>query len=267
MTKPERNALVFDGRNRAYGAFVLRREYDRRFVWAFMGAIGLFATGIAVPKALGALGVWSVPEGLPIPTIPKEWIIETFLPEKPPQAPKPSQPKQAASTVPTKSDDPNVVVVPKDSVADATPKDTITVDPGPPNLGPVGPGVPGKGPGFIPDPDGGEGKDKFTVEAPGNPGIVDVAPEFIGGQAAMAKFIQDHLRVTNEDITQAHEQVVFVIDIDGSVVRVKARGRSVKDFSEAAERVVRAMPKWKPAKYKGKEVPCVMVLPIEFQTR
>lgn len=266
VTKPERNSLVFDGRNRSYGAFVLRREYDRRFVWAFFGALGIFATGVAVPKLLGALGVWSVPQGPLLPPIVTELTLEAFLPESTPAAPQQPEPTRAAAAAAPSN--PDVFVTPVDTLIPTDPKDTATVlDPGPPNPGPVGPVGPVVPPGPGPGSPGDDGPGKFTIDSPGNPGIVDVVPEFPGGHAAMARFIQDNLRITNEDITQAKEQVIFVIDVDGSVSRVKSRGRSAKDFCDAAERVVRLMPKWKPAKYKGQDVPCVMVLPIEYQTR
>ena len=265
VTKPERNALVFDGRHRSYGAFVLRREYERRFVWAFFGALGLFGAAVAVPKVLGAMGLWTVPSGPLVPPIPTEHVLDYFLPETP--TPQPSEPTRAATpaAAPSRQD---VFVTPTDSVIPVD-KDTasVVVDPGPPNPGPVGPVGPGVSPGPGPGSTGEDGPGKFTIDSPGNPGIVDEVPEFPGGHAAMARFIQDNLRITNEDITQAKEQVIFVIDTDGSVVRVKSRGRSAKDFCDAAERVVRLMPKWKPARYKGRDVPCVMVLPIEYQTR
>ena len=265
-TRPERNALVFDGRNRSYGAFVLRREYDRRFVWAFLGALGILGAAVAVPKALASLGVYT-PVLHSTPFIP--WI-DVVMKEEPMtiDKPKPStemdrpRPKLAVGgpIVPSNPDAPVVVV-------DTLPK--TAPDPGPatdPNPAPGGGGDPAPKPG--PDERGGAGPSGgFTLDAPGNPGIVDEIPEFPGGQSAMARFIQENLHVINDDITQAKEQVIFVIDVDGSVTRVKSRGRAAKDFCEAAERVVRAMPKWKPAKYKGRDVPCVMVLPIEFKTQ
>ncbi len=263
VTKPERNALVFDGRNRSYGAFVLRREYDRRFVWAFLGALGLLGSAVAVPKLAAALGLYASD---PIAAPGKAWI-DVIMNAEPPNAPKlPDEPKAAATAAPVKPSEPDAVVVPTDSVVITTPHDTTTTDPGPPSPGPIG--TPSPGPVGGPGPSTGDNDStKFTVDEPGNRGTVDIIPEFPGGQAAMARFIQDNLRVRNDYITEAREQVVFVIDTDGSVVRVKARGKSAKDFCDAAERVVRAMPKWKPAKYKGRDVPCVMVLPIEFRTQ
>lgn len=263
VTKPERNALVFDGRNRSYGAFVLRREYDRRFVWAFMGALGLLGSVVAVPKLAAALGLYGLDR---IEAPAKAWIDVVMNPEQPSDPKVPDEPKSTAAVAPVKPNDPDAVVVPTDSVVVSTPQDTATIDPGPPNPGPVG--TPSPGPVGGPGPNTGDNDSTtFTVDAPGNRGTVDIIPEFPGGQVAMARFIQDNLRVNNEEITEAHEQVIFVIDTDGSVVRVKARGKSAKDFRDAAERVVRAMPKWKPAKFKGRDVPCVMVLPIEFKTQ
>jgi periplasmic protein TonB len=266
VTKPERNSLVFDGRNRAYGAFVLRREYDRRFVWAFLGAVGLLGGAVGVPHAMAALGLYA-PVVRSTPHVP--WI-DVVMNEEPRELPRPKplpepekpQPKPASGgpMVPSNPDAPVVVV---DSLVPTTPEPAPKPQPEPlPGGGGGGGPEPGKG---KPGDDG--GTVEFTLDAPGNPGIVDDAPEYPGGQAALARFIQDNLRVTNEDITQAREQVIFVVDVDGSVTRVKARGRSAKDFCDAAERVVRMMPKWKPAKYKGRDVPCVMVLPIEFRTR
>ncbi len=261
VTKPERNALVFDGRNRNYGAFVLRREYDRRFILAFFGAIGLFATGITVPKILGELGAWTIPPRIPKPPIPddKKMIWVTIPVEEKEQA------QTTRSTTRPISTEVLIPVVPTDSLRTPEPKDTTTVrsDPAPGPVGPPGPPGPPAGPG------GGDTglTEVYTPENPLNPGIVDVVPEFPGGQLALARFIQDNLRVNDDDIIQASEKVIFVVDVDGNVVKVKARGRAVRVFSEAAERVVRIMPKWKPAKYKGKDVPCVMVLPIDYQTR
>lgn len=269
VTKPERNDLVFTGRNHHYGAFVLRREYDRRFLLAFTGAIGLFAAVIAAPKALGALGVWAVPQPRPIPYIPEGRTMEWFTtPENKPDDPRPPAPR-TATVPPATPDDNNVVVVPTDSLVPSDPKDTVTTstDPAPATPGPVGPAGPtpsgpmGSGPGG----EDGDGPG-FTIDNPGNPGTVDIKPEFPGGQEALSRFIQRNLEVQDEGITTARAQVIFVVDTDGSVVQVRSRGKAAQRFNEAAERVVRIMPKWKPARYKDRVVPCVMVLPIEYRT-
>ena len=53
VTKPSRNELVFEGRPKDYGAFVLRREYSRRFILAFSGALTMVSLAVIVPKVAG----------------------------------------------------------------------------------------------------------------------------------------------------------------------------------------------------------------------
>ena len=268
-TMSERNQLVFAGRNHDYGAFVLRREYDRRFLLAFVGAIALFGALVAVPKVLGSMGVWSVAAPPPVPCIPDERVMEWFTtPENKPNDPRPPAPRTTTAS-PTTSDNDNVTVVPKDSMPPDVPKDTPRVDPepvtgnpgpiGPAGAGPVGPGTNGAG------GENGDGP-AFSLDNPGNPGIVDHQPEFPGGQEALARFIQNNLVVRDEGISSARTQVIFVVDTDGSVVQVRTRGKAAQRFNEAAERVIWIMPRWKPARYKDRAVPCVMVLPIEYRT-
>lgn len=267
VTKPERNALVFDGRNRSYGAFVLRREYDRRFIWAFAGALGVFGAAIAVPKALGALGVLAAHSGVKVPPIIKDWILEDpITPQKTQEDPQPPAPERHAVAPPVRSDDPNIVVVDKDSLITTTTTISDTLP-----TGPVDPGIKGGGPGGEPpggNPGGGPGTDLGNTGKTWTLPEVDVYPEFIGGHPAMMRFVQDHIRFPEGDEPKYKSYIEFTVDMDGSVISVRTKSKGRSAFDEAAERVVRIMPKWKPARLKsGQEVPCLLVLPIEFQTR
>lgn len=268
-TRPERNALVFDGRNRSYGAFALRREYDRRFMWAFIGAIGFFAVGVAVPKALGALGIWSSPMGIPLPPIVTEWEMEDPIePPKAPDEPRPSDPRPGTAAAPILPEDRQIIIVPKDSAITPEPKDTTTVDPTTVVPGPGTPGIPGPPTGPAP----GASMPGSALGSSANPrSMAEVAklPEFIGGHDAMVRFIERNIVFPETDDPSAKKEYVeFVVDEDGSVLRVRSKGRTSKAFSQAAERVVRQMPKWRPAELTdGSKSACLLVLPIEFQTR
>jgi protein TonB len=267
VTKPERNALVFDGRNRSYGAFVLRREYDRRFVWAFAGAMAMVGAAVIVPKALGSLGVWTVPTSLPVPPIIQDWVLtDPIEPRKAPEEPKSAPEKHAASVLPSKPDEGRIVVVDKDSAITKTPLTSDTLE-----HGPVDPG-PGTG-GKEPLPPGGTTGGLPGTELGNSTKIwelpeVEVYPEFVGGQGAMMRFIQDHIRFPESDDSKYKAFIEFVVDGDGSVISVRIKRKGREAFDEAAARVVRAMPKWNPARLKsGQEVPCLLVLPIEFRTQ
>ncbi len=259
-TKPERNELVFAGRHQDYGAFALRREYDRRFMLAFLGAMLVMVSAIVLPRLLGITG------GL-IPPIPNNdgIIVElepvmdepVAVPPGPPLPPTPPTPT-AASAIAS-----GIIVVDSTTAA----RDTSTAPFIPDGRGTTG-DTTGTGDPVGP-PSGGGGSvgsglgETDTLEF----GILEEVPEFIGGTTAMARFIRDNVRFP-DDLTRGERVYVgFVVDAEGSVVTVKSKKGTDKQLIREAERVVRSMPKWRPGKLNGKAVPCRMVLPISFETK
>lgn len=261
VTKPERNDLVFDGRHRAYGAFVLRREYDRRALLAFVGALGVVGGAVTLPALLRSTPTIHVapPRAIDVD------LTDTYT--APPTAPQPlPQPKPVTHASPAPAPTPHdVVVVPTDSVKAVIDPDPKPHDPGPTDPAPSGGGGP-KGPD--PGPSRGTtGSPLGSRENPTGLADVDVAPEFQGGMARMVGFVQDHIRFPEDETTAQKEWVEFIVDVDGSVVEVHAKGKAAVAYSQAAEAVVRAMPKWKPARKRGENVACRLVLPIDFRTK
>lgn len=267
-TRSERNTLVFDGRNRAYGAFVLRREYDRRFVLAFAGALSLLAGAVALPKVLAHMGLFTAsgPAFRPETGIDID-LDDTVLVTKKPEPPKPTESKPLVPPIPSKPADPDVPVVATDTVVEPAPKDTVG-DPGPKDPGPTS-GTPGPGPGPDPNAGKGAGSDLGTPANPLTEAELAKVPRFPGGYEAMVRFIQNNIRFPEmSDGTRQKEWVEFVVDVNGEVVRVRAKGRAGRAFSEAAEKVVRIMPRWEAGERKdGSKAACLLVLPIDFQTR
>ena len=99
--------------------------------------------------------------------------------------------------------------------------------------------------------------------------VVEVQPEFPGGMKEMMKFIQNSLKYPEAAKAAGVEGKVFVqfvVKADGSIENVEIM-RSSGDASLDAEalRVVKAMPKWKPAMNKGKAVNVRFVLPVVFK--
>lgn len=94
---------------------------------------------------------------------------------------------------------------------------------------------------------------------------VGVQAEFPGGQAAMYKWLKDH--VENFKGTSGQVVVMFTVDADGRVgdAQVVKSGGSVLD--EEAVRVVCSMPSWTPASIAGKNVRQRLVLPIIFKAQ
>lgn len=97
--------------------------------------------------------------------------------------------------------------------------------------------------------------------------VVEEAPEFPGGTAALSKFINNTIRypqVAKESGVSGRVYVNFVVDDKGNVTKIKiARGVDPALDAEAI-RVVQAMPKWKPGKQRGKAVYVSYNLPLNF---
>ena len=92
-------------------------------------------------------------------------------------------------------------------------------------------------------------------------------PVFPGGDEALTKFIQDHLRypsTAQEMGVKGRVTVRFVVSRTGEVTDVQiARGLDDACDKEAM-RVVKLLPKWIPGKQSGRNVPVYFTLPINF---
>jgi len=97
--------------------------------------------------------------------------------------------------------------------------------------------------------------------------VVEEYPQFPGGEEARIKFLVDHLLYPKEALNKNIEGTVvvgFVVETDGSFSNVKIVRSKDPHLDAEALRVTRLMPKWKPAKQKGKFVRCQFTMPITF---
>ncbi|MEO8590005.1 MAG: energy transducer TonB [Flavobacteriales bacterium] len=98
---------------------------------------------------------------------------------------------------------------------------------------------------------------------------VENQPQFPGGDEALVAYLKENLRYP-DDMRQAHvegsAQVAFTITPEGEVQDVHLQ-RGIAGggaLNEEALRVVRAMPRWTPARVNGVPIPMVYVLPVSF---
>jgi hypothetical protein len=83
----------------------------------------------------------------------------------------------------------------------------------------------------------------------------------------MYDFVQRNIQFPEYDGGKQKVYVEFIVDTEGNVLSVIARGKNQQAYAEAAENVVKRMPAWTPALRKGKKVACRLVLPISFETK
>ncbi|POY39128.1 hypothetical protein C3K47_01120 [Solitalea longa] len=99
---------------------------------------------------------------------------------------------------------------------------------------------------------------------------VENPPKFPGGSNALTNFINRNLKYPQkalENLTQGRVSVSFVVYKDGSISDIKVIKKVKDGLSEEAVRIIKAMPKWKPAVHHGTIVNAKYVLPIDFKLK
>lgn len=101
-----------------------------------------------------------------------------------------------------------------------------------------------------------------------NIAMVEQKPEFPGGEAAMYKWLGDHINypaAASEEGVSGRVVVEFVVSKTGAIENVRVlRGRHPALDKEAL-RVVKSMPKWQPGRNNGQPVKVTYTLPVTFR--
>lgn len=98
--------------------------------------------------------------------------------------------------------------------------------------------------------------------------VVEEMPSFPGGQGALMSFLSSNIKypvVAQENGVQGRVIVGFVVERDGSITDVKVMRSVDPSLDREAQRVVRAMPKWKPGKQNGSAVRVKYTVPVVFR--
>lgn len=97
---------------------------------------------------------------------------------------------------------------------------------------------------------------------------VDEKPSFPGGESAMKSYLNNNVKypdVAQENGVQGRVIVESIIEKDGSMSDVKVIRSVDPSLDREALRVVKAMPKWTPAKLKGIPVRTKCTTPVVFR--
>ncbi len=97
--------------------------------------------------------------------------------------------------------------------------------------------------------------------------MADQEPFFPGGNEALERYLLENLVYPQSAIEKEQEgnvRVQFVVDEKGNITNVEVLMKAYQEMNQEALRVVKKMPNWKPAIYKGKPVSCLFEMPIGF---
>jgi periplasmic protein TonB len=261
--------IIFRNRNKSYGAYSLRIDYQRVINRALVIGIGVFSLAILTPM-IWAKVEWNEKRVVDIsPTVlilppPADEVIPPVQPETPPP-PQVEQPVRAE----TRFVEPEIV---EDDKATELPPDQDVLDKasniGTDNKEGIDDPIP------VDDPDLGKSTEpaqpvEVKVEEKNEIFLsVEQMPEYAGGTAALANFLQKNLRyprpASNAGVS-GKVYVQFVVGQDGAISKVDILKGLGFGCDEEAERVIKLMPRWSAGKQSGRAVAVKFTLPISFQ--
>ena len=247
---PGFDEIVFENRNKEYGAYDLRKRYVATTSLSILVVVALSIALLAIlsftmerkssAKTMESIFVIIKPD--------PSFLDPNKIKQPEPEKPKPEifKPVYIEPVVVDKVDSTDNVLVAtgsQDSVKNR-PVDAI----------------------IVPDADAGP----VIPDEPAPSVIVEEMPTFPGGTEALLKFISETIKYPEEAaINGIQGRVIlrFVVSSDGSVKQVEVLRSIHPSLDQEAIRVVSALPKWKPGKQNGRAVPVFYSVPVNFKLK
>lgn len=252
--------ILFEHRNKAYGAYAIRKAYPKNL----MKAVGMMLFLVIVLCLYVMSRSKKTVQVDPI----REKITEITLSDKKLPVDKQPETKAVAAQPRTKVDRPPVLVAENTIIEHPVPdrtSDSVFV-PGSADA----PGTAADGDIYVQ----GTVSPAATVTSP-EPAIpempailsfAEVQPEFPGGPSAWMNYLQRMLQVPDnlESGEKKTVKVKFVVNNNGDVTNAVIVQSGGSAFDREVLRVIARMPKWKPGKQNGKPVAVYFTQPVTF---
>ncbi len=244
--------ILFENRNKAYGAYALRKNYNHRLQLAL--AISLsFVFLLLIIQNYGAVETISK-DPRPDVTLTSVDLQKPKTPDPPKSTPQPKM-RQRAYTEQIIID-PDKTDMPDKTQLDESLISTKNVD------------------GVIPNDlnetgnDSGNGKETGETVTKQETDVIlsESDAQFPGGKEAFAKFLTKYL-VPPGELEAGEKKIVlvrFMVDADGTISKTEVLQSDGEDYSREVKRVLAKMPKWIPAIQNGTKVATWFTQPVSF---
>jgi len=260
VTSSTRNNVVFEQRNKTYGAYEIRKNYDKTILFVLLGII----TAIGV-----SYGSYLFIKSRPVEieeSVYNEFQAEFEAPIEEEEEELIEQPPEEEPPVTLEKQLDFRVFEITDEIVETrlnTQEDVVETKAGTQDVDAEE--------SFVEPPE--EIKPKVVEKAPEEIlSFVEEDAEFPGGYPEMMKFFGKHMKYPEIAVQAGIEgktTVRFVVERDGSISNVVIQ-RGVPGCPECdreAVRVIKSMPKWKPGKNGGKAVRSYFSMPVTFKLR
>ncbi len=256
-----RNVIVFENRNKSYGAYHLRSKYKDYVSLAALIGITCFVLSVTGPK------IYDLLINKPIhasPINPNKNLDPTILQPPPPTEKKLNKPPDVEFQIMKQMRFTTPIVTDKEELYHEIP--TLS------ELQHVVIGSQNVDGSSVIDYEPIAFTDNTLTEEPATTTykFVEQFPEFPGGEAELIKFINKNIQypsIARENGIAGQVVLAFVVSADGSISGVKVLRDIGGGCAEEAIRMVNKMPKWIPGKQNGREVNVEFNLPINFELR
>lgn len=249
--------MVFEGRNKSYGAYELRKKNPRMTLLALAIGASVFASLLALPLINWGDGKNNDEEKVTMvdmadlapPPPPDEPLVPP--PPPPPPAPKIDEVKFVKPKVVKKEE----VVEEIKTIDELKDKNVGSKD------------LKGQEDGkiVIDEPSGdGPQTDQKIVEDNTIYNAVEVKPDFPGGIQKFYDFVGKNYKVPEEEDIKGKVFVQFVVEKDGTLTDIKVIRDLGYGTGKEAIRVLKKSPKWKPGIQNGRPVRVLYSLPISI---
>ncbi|HSI90346.1 MAG TPA: energy transducer TonB [Adhaeribacter sp.] len=259
--------LIFEGRNREYGAYLLRKIYNQHLLRALVISTSLCLLFLSLPLIATKL----YPEKAElIKSIEKDpfVLINVDLPvfEEPVVPPPVIEQPAPAAAAPTRRFTDNIVItrnpvnpaeIPTQEELDVTPAGTQTTE--------GTPGATGELPivgGVITDVPAPVAQPEFIY--------AEKMPQFPGGEKALLKYLADktvYPELAKRNSLQGLVVLSFLVNAQGNITDIQVVKSMGGGLDEEAIRVVKSMPRWEPGRNNGTPVNVRFKLPVRFAIR
>jgi periplasmic protein TonB len=244
--------IVFENRNKEYGAYVLRKGYSKNVI------IGLVITFLVIALIIfqPVLARMFARENTIVETPPRKLVYSELSVPPPIDKPKPPPPAIALPKLQKV-----IKFVPPKVVKEAVVEEVPTIEEIKQNEV-AATEIEGEVE-FSEEPVAQvveEQDEIFTV--------VEQQPEFSGGYDALANFLRSNMKypsVARRMEIEGTVHVSFVVSKTGHISDIKVLRGIMKECDEEAIRVVQMMPAWKPGMQNGHPVYVRMVMPLKFR--
>lgn len=258
--------IIFEGRNKTYGAYELRTQYSKRLstaliITASLALLILLASFLSSKFEGKEKKQDIVIKEVEMTNIEEEKPLEP-PPPPPPKPPDPPKIEMAKFTPPKVVKDeevkPEEEMKEIEELKDAT-ISTVNQE-GQKDLGIVAPPVEDKG-GVVAAPK--EDDDDKVFQK------VEIEAKFPGGESAWSKYISREIGRYIDELQEAGKAgtcvVQFIVDKEGNISEVEALTMKGTKLAEICVNAIKKGPKWVAAEQNGRKVKAYRKQPVTFQ--